>query len=67
MTNYMSIRMIIMDDRIAVTLDVLELYREMQIKMDWEEGFGENLSALWDILTAALSGRWFYDYLSAQI
>ena len=59
--------MFVMDERIAVILDVLELYSEMQIKMDWDEDFGENLSALWDILTAALSGRWFYDYLSAQI
>ena len=46
-----------MDDRIAVTLDftfckyIPELYKEMRRKMEWDEDFGENLSALWDILT----------------
>ena len=47
-----------MEERIAVTLDftsckyIPDLYREMRTKMDWDEDFGENLSALWDILTA---------------
>lgn len=45
-----------MNERIAVTLDftsckyIPELFREMRTKMDWDEDFGENLSALWDIL-----------------
>ena len=45
-----------MNERIAVTLDftsckyIPELYSEMRAKMDWDEDFGENLSALWDIL-----------------
>lgn len=45
-----------MNERIAVTLDftsckyIPELFREMRRKMDWDEDFGENLSALWDIL-----------------
>lgn len=45
-----------MNKRIAVTLDftsckyIPELFREMRTKMDWDEDFGENLSALWDIL-----------------
>lgn len=45
-----------MNERIAVTLDftsckyIPELFREMRRKMDWNEDFGENLSALWDIL-----------------
>ena len=46
-----------MEERIAVTLDftsckyIPDLFREMRTKMDWDEDFGENLSALWDILT----------------
>ena len=45
-----------MNERIAVTLDftsckyIPELFREMRRAMDWDEDFGENLSALWDIL-----------------
>lgn len=45
-----------MNERITVTLDftsckyIPELFREMRRKMDWDEDFGENLSALWDIL-----------------
>ncbi len=27
------------------------LYRELRTKMEWESGYGENLDALWDILT----------------
>ncbi|MBC5717463.1 barstar family protein [Colidextribacter sp. 210702-DFI.3.9] len=46
-----------MNERIAVTLDftackyIPELYKEMRTKMEWDDDFGENLSALWDILT----------------
>ena len=45
-----------MEERISVTLDfrhckyISELYQEMRSKMDWDDDFGENLSALWDIL-----------------
>ena len=46
-----------MNERIAVTLDftackyIPELYKEMRTKMEWDDDFGEDLSALWDILT----------------
>lgn len=46
-----------MNERIAVTLDftackyIPELYKEIRTKMEWDDDFGENLSALWDILT----------------
>ena len=46
-----------MDERIAVTLDftsckyIPEIYKEMRTKMEWADFFGENLDALWDILT----------------
>ena len=45
-----------MEERIAVTLDftdckyLSEAFREMRTKMEWDDDFGENLSALWDIL-----------------
>lgn len=45
-----------MEEHIAVTIDFTfckyasELYKEMRTKMEWDEDFGENLSALWDIL-----------------
>lgn len=45
-----------MDERVSVTLDftgckyIGEVFREMRIKMEWDDDFGENLSALWDIL-----------------
>lgn len=45
-----------MEERIAVTIDFTackyasELYREMRTKMEWDDDFGENLDALWDIL-----------------
>lgn len=45
-----------MSKRVHVTLDftvckyIGELYREMRTKMEWDDDFGENLSALWDIL-----------------
>ena len=44
------------DERVRVTLDftrcryIGELYLEMRTKMEWDEDFGENFSALWDIL-----------------
>ena len=47
-----------MEERIAVILDfrtcryISELYGEMRTKMEWADFFGENLDALWDILTA---------------
>ena len=46
-----------MGKRIAVTLDFTkcrywkELYLEMRKKMKWVDWYGENLDALWDILT----------------
>lgn len=46
-----------MEDTVAVTLDfskckyIGELYLEMRTKMKWEDWYGENLYALWDILT----------------
>ena len=45
-----------MEERIAVTLDftnckyLSEVFKEMRTKMEWDDDFGENLSALWDIL-----------------
>ncbi len=45
-----------MEERIAVTLDftdckyLFEVFKEMRTKMEWDDDFGENLSALWDIL-----------------
>lgn len=45
-----------MDERVSVTLDFTgrkylgEVFREMRTKMEWDDDFGENLSALWDIL-----------------
>ena len=44
-------------DRVAVTLDftscreVGALYDQMREKMCWQDWYGENLDALWDILT----------------
>lgn len=44
------------EERVQVTLDftkcryIGELYLEMRIKMEWDDDFGENFSALWDIL-----------------
>ncbi len=46
-----------MNKRIQVTLDFTkckryhELYAEMRTKMEWDDFYGENLDALWDILT----------------
>ncbi len=45
-----------MEKRIPVTLDFskcryhCDLYAEMREKMEWEDDYGSNLSALWDIL-----------------
>lgn len=45
-----------MNERVTVTLDftgckyIGEVFHEMRIKMEWDDDFGENLSALWDIL-----------------
>ena len=45
-----------MEERVAVTLDftpckhLFDVFKEMRTKMEWDEAFGENLSALWDIL-----------------
>ena len=45
-----------MGNRVKVTLDfssckyMSDLFREMHTKMEWDDNFGENLSALWDIL-----------------
>ena len=45
-----------MSERVSVALDftackyIGEVFREMRTKMDWDDDFGENLSALWDIL-----------------
>lgn len=45
-----------MDKLIQVTLDFTackhmgEVFLEMRTKMEWDDDFGENLSALWDIL-----------------
>lgn len=44
-------------ENVRVTLDftgckyIWELYLEMRTKMEWDDNYGENLSALWDILT----------------
>lgn len=46
-----------MENRTKVTLDFTkcsqynELYAEMRTKMEWQDFYGENLDALWDILT----------------
>ena len=46
-----------MRERIAMTLDlssckdIREVFRELRTKMEWEDDCGENLDALWDILT----------------
>lgn len=45
-----------MDERVQVILDftqckyIGDLFKEMRTKMEWDDDFGENLSALWDIL-----------------
>lgn len=45
-----------MNESIPVTLDftackyISDLYREMRTRMEWDDDYGENLSALWDIL-----------------
>ena len=45
-----------MEERVTVTLDftkckyLAEVYQEMSRKMEWAEEYGDNLSALWDIL-----------------
>ena len=45
-----------MEERVAVTLDftpckhLSDVFKEMRRKMEWDEDYGENLSALWDIL-----------------
>ena len=47
-----------MNERVSVTLDfttckyIGEVFLEMRAKMEWDDDFGENLSALWDILSA---------------
>ena len=47
-----------MNERVSVTLDfttckyIGEVFFEMRTKMEWDDDFGENLSALWDILSA---------------
>ena len=44
------------EEKVSVTLDftecryVMELYAEMRVKMEWEDFYGNNLDALWDIL-----------------
>ena len=46
-----------MEERIPVVLDfsknkyIGEVFLEMRTKMKWEDWYGENLYALWDILT----------------
>ena len=46
-----------MEETVAVTLDfskcqyISEVYLEMREKMKWEDWYGPNLDALWDILT----------------
>ncbi len=46
-----------MEETVSVTLDftqckyIGEIYLEMRKKMKWEDWYGENLYALWDILT----------------
>ena len=45
-----------MENRETVTLDfnsqkyIYYIYQEMREKMEWEDDYGENLDALWDIL-----------------
>ena len=45
-----------MNESISVTPDftackyISDLYREMRTRMEWDDDYGENLSALWDIL-----------------
>ena len=45
-----------MENRGTVTLDfttqkyIYYIYQEMRKKMEWEDNYGENLDALWDIL-----------------
>ena len=58
-----------MNESIPVTLDftackyISDLYREMRTRMEWDDDYGENLSALWDILWGhALQGRRFYHH-----
>lgn len=46
-----------MEEIISVTLDFSkckylgEVFQEMRTKMKWEDWYGENLYAIWDILT----------------
>ena len=46
-----------MEERVAVTLDITkcryigEVFREIRTKMHWEDWYGENLYAVWDVLT----------------
>lgn len=46
-----------MEETVSVTLDfsrckyISEIYLELRKKMKWEEWYGPNLDALWDILT----------------
>lgn len=46
-----------MEEKVSVTLDfskckyISEIYLEMRTKMKWEDWYGPNLDALWDILT----------------
>ena len=46
-----------MEEIISVTLDFSkckylgEVFLEMRTKMEWEDWYGENLYAIWDILT----------------
>lgn len=45
-----------MEERVSVTLDftkqkyLYDIYQEMSEKMEWDDDYGKNLSALWDIL-----------------
>lgn len=45
-----------MEEKVTVVLDftkcryLQEVYDEMRKKMEWEDYYGENLDALWDIL-----------------
>lgn len=46
-----------MEETVSVILDfskckyISEIYHEMRAKMKWEDWYGPNLDALWDILT----------------
>lgn len=46
-----------MEEKVSVVLDftqcrhIGEMYLEMQTKMEWEDWYGHNLDALWDIMT----------------